>query len=1213
MDPPPAPAPPPPPSGGGKLTYGEAHPLVRRITALRTRVRTVVGLYGLGILLSTAVGTLLLLMVGDYLFHMPAALRLVLLVSLVAVLGFFIWRFLIAPLSTRLTDQFLASRVENVNKDLADELMSAIQFIHTRAGATNALAARHIDLASKKVATLRFEEAIDFRQAGKALGIAALIIVIAGLVGALNPSLARIAFSRWFSPNPLPWPHYTHVSFEWPGGNIPSVLPLGEKVTIRAKVDQGSLPRVWLYSKTDKENRTTRQLMTYQKEQSSSNQFIYESSLEPDGRTLTLHIEAGDDTEEPPVTLTLAPRPIITALAASITPPAYVKNVQDPSKPVPAVVVDLLSQVGRAVEGASVSLRVKATKPFLTAADGHPDIRLLDQNKDEELPITLATKLVDAQTAQVDFPAAKTFQGRLVMRDADHFENHVGGTLTLEVMPDALPSIVITDPRRSVERSPTGTIEITLQATDDLGLDGLKLRAEKYDAKPGDPPAFDIDLPWSERIADAAVGSTTGKAKYAWDLAPLKLQPGARLSFYAMVQDNYDVNGKRHDWVKSAPLSVQVRSDADIIEDARRNLNEVKDRIRNLRGQQDQTRTFTDAIRKSVAASGVTTLQQKTQLADLALQQSQESASANSIQQRTEQIADDLRQNKMGEGDLGKLAQEVAAGMQSVGSSDMPKAAGELNRAQESAGNRNDDPARSRSQAQESAAAMAGANKQQEQALATMDDLINRLGATGDFENLRNQASNLLKQQEKLANDTRQLAPQTLGKNPQDLPQQLRDKANQLSSQQKELANQTTALIDQMNKTATQLQPTDAASAQSLQKAAEAGTQAQVSSAQSSAASDLSSNQMSSAANGQAQAQRGLQNMLDELDKRQRIALEQLARQLRALLDEVKRLRADQDAINKETVTAGATPAAALMQKLGDRQGTLQQNTIVTQKKAENTPRAKEAASDLHDASEAMSTAAGLLYGSKQPDALDPENKSLAALDEAIKKLEAATKKTEAEVKDKDLAEYIKQYEAIKTDQVAVKGTTDKIETKRQAAADKQVDRIDMIRLAELAKTQGGLSERVSALSTDDKLKAFDVVVWMNGQITELMNLSRDRLGKTQLGTQTASAQQGSIDRLEMVIDALKEEQKRNSDFQSPQGGGGGGGGKPPLVPPLAQLKLLKAMQSVINTETTAIGKGLSTAAGPDKNQMLDEAARLGQKQGEIKEIADKLGKALTR
>jgi hypothetical protein len=135
----------------------------------------------------------------------------------------------------------------------------------------------------------------------------------------------------------------------------------------------------------------------------------------------------------------------------------------------------------------------------------------------------------------------------------------------------------------------------------------------------------------------------------------------------------------------------------------------------------------------------------------------------------------------------------------------------------------------------------------------------------------------------------------------------------------------------------------------------------------------------------------------------------------------------------------------------------------------------------------------------------------------------------------------------------------------------------------------------------------------MNGQITELMNLSRDRLGKTQLGTQTASAQQGSIDRLEMVIDALKEEQKRNSDFQSPQGGGGGGGGKPPLVPPLAQLKLLKAMQSVINTETTAIGKGLSTAAGPDKNQMLDEAARLGQKQGEIKEIADKLGKALTR
>jgi hypothetical protein len=238
--------------------------------------------------------------------------------------------------------------------------------------------------------------------------------------------------------------------------------------------------------------------------------------------------------------------------------------------------------------------------------------------------------------------------------------------------------------------------------------------------------------------------------------------------------------------------------------------------------------------------------------------------------------------------------------------------------------------------------------------------------------------------------------------------------------------------------------------------------------------------------------------------------------------------------------------------------------------------------------------------------------KAIAALDEAIKKLEAATRRTEAEAKDKDLAEYIKEYEGIQKDQVQVKGTSDQIESRRQAAADKQIGRMDILKLGGLASTQGGLADRINALSADDKLKAYDVIVWMNGQVTELMDDSRQRLTKAQLGKQVAAAQQGAIDRIQMIIDALREEQRRNSDFQQPMGGGGGG--KPPLVPPLAQLKLLKAMQVVVNGQTTEIDKGISTAANDaDKNEYQTEASKLGKKQGEIRGIADKLVKSLAR
>ena len=173
-----------------KGPMSSSHPLVSRLTRLRGRVRAVVGLFGIGAVIAGAVGGMFVLMFADYLFHIPAGLRLVLLLAWLVGLGILFWRLLFLPLTTRLTDQFLASRVENINKELADELMSAVQFIHTRAGTTNALAARHIDLAAQKTAGIRFEDALDYRQAGKSMGIGLLVVLLVG-------AIARILIRSW--------------------------------------------------------------------------------------------------------------------------------------------------------------------------------------------------------------------------------------------------------------------------------------------------------------------------------------------------------------------------------------------------------------------------------------------------------------------------------------------------------------------------------------------------------------------------------------------------------------------------------------------------------------------------------------------------------------------------------------------------------------------------------------------------------------------------------------------------------------------------------------------------------------------------------------------------------------------------------------------------------------------------------------------------------
>src|ERR1051326_7430812 len=112
-----------------QVDYQRTHPLVARIARLRGRVRTIVGLFGVGVLITALVCGAFALAMADYLFHIPAGLRITLLILLVIGLAVAAWRMLVLPLTTRLTDQFLASRVEEMNSDLADELMSAVHFI----------------------------------------------------------------------------------------------------------------------------------------------------------------------------------------------------------------------------------------------------------------------------------------------------------------------------------------------------------------------------------------------------------------------------------------------------------------------------------------------------------------------------------------------------------------------------------------------------------------------------------------------------------------------------------------------------------------------------------------------------------------------------------------------------------------------------------------------------------------------------------------------------------------------------------------------------------------------------------------------------------------------------------------------------------------------------------------------------------------------------
>ena len=105
-----------------------------------------------------------------------------------------------------------------------------------------------------------------------------------------------------------------------------------------------------------------------------------------------------------------------------------------------------------------------------------------------------------------------------------------------------------------------------------------------------------------------------------------------------------------------------------------------------------------------------------------------------------------------------------------------------------------------------------------------------------------------------------------------------------------------------------------------------------------------------------------------------------------------------------------------------------------------------------------------------------------------------------------------------------------------------------------------------------------------------------------------------ALRRLDQILDTLKEDPKAQANQQGGQGGGegggGGGGGGGDMagggIPPLAQLKALRAMQAEVNERTAEFAK-----AHPDPAKLTDderdELKELEQAQRDVAELFDKL------
>ncbi len=1159
--------------------------LLQRISQLRRTLRAALVLHGVALVLSALLWVALILTLGDYFFHFPGLLRLILLVAVLGATAYLLWRDVIARMLRPIPDQFLAGVLQNTASLQHEQLQSAVEFMENRTDRLNVLAAKAILDADQSSQSVQVKNALTWRPVLRLWTAAGLAVLVSALVIALCPADAALSLQRWV--NPLahnPWPLSQHVELLWntPDHQPPAIWPQGQALTVRAVVKKGFSPdlRVWLQVR-GADAAVTSQLMTWQ---GAAHGHLYEKVLLPQGKSIQVRPIAGDDHREPWLTINLMPRPRIIAMTASIAPPAYAKKA-------PTFKINFLDRRVSVIRGSTITMTITADQPLQSAAHG-TGFAFVDAVS--KLPVSVGAHVehrsADAMT--IRWRAEKSISGRVRIISKSGLRNRRGGDIQLSVVADSLPTVVIAHPQHAVELTPDGSLHLTIQGSDDLGLTRLFLAGTRTDLKGRSTPAFRTQLTWQTLAYDAQTRLEQGSRTTRWSPEKLHLVPGDSVELVALAGDNYQITlpggaVKRHPLVKSARLLVMIRARQAIAAELTADLQSVRRAIKALLARQINTFAQTAAIEQSIKSAGKATPQQQTALSDLASRQADQAARADQITRTLGHIDRIARRNKLDQSAAGKLAQLATEKMGQVGRINMPAAANAIVRG--------GDLTR-RHAAAAAAKQLAKAGSAQNQAMQTMRELLNRLGAQGEFDALVAQTRKMLQRQQLLQNQLKALAAKTIGMNMNQLPAALQKALKNLAQKQNALANQAAQLASKLQQAAQALNKSNPALAAALAQAAKIAQNDAVSSAMRLAAGAINNNQMQSGASSQAQSHQGLSDMLKALNSARNKSLRELARQLRDMIRIVSALILRQKALIAVTTQAGVHAPETALAAPANRESRLQLDTLAAAPQADHVDPSGHVGELLRLAGADMGRATGSLLRDHQSHALTGQNTALHHLQQALALLQKQLEKVRNKQRQNQIASLKKQYQLLLKAQQSLLNQTSALREARVAQG--ILNRPQQLRAVGIARAQQLLIAELAALSQVESRTA-PLLAWLNGKIIDDMRIAANTLAGATANQAVLDEQTSAIAKIKDIIDALKQQQHPKPNGGG--GGGGGGGGKQQLMPPAAQLKLLKLLQLQINADSAFLNNQLRHAANDtQKNSLRTIVRHLGGMQSDI-------------
>ena len=829
-----------------------SHPIVDRIRAVKRRARLLAIARAICLVLAVMVATALMLALLDALTQIEdRGTRILLSAGWLFAVIVAMLRWMVPVARASWSDQAVARLVERRFPQLRGRLSSSLDFLarneEDASLGSRPLVRNVIAETATELETLDLSKALDYRPPTKALmwlaGIGAVVFGIASLAPSCGPLAAQRLLMPWRAN---PWPRVNHLSFVDP----PLRVGRGSDLRLELIDKNGRMPsEVFAQIRLERPEEGGIDVIAMQRQGESM--VLQRNNI---SHSFQYRAIGGDDRQMAWRRIEVVEPPRIVSAEIRTTPPEYTGWL-------PSKISGRLAGL-RVLGGTRIDFSVSADRPLREAT-----LRVDNPEGRDQFTSSLAGEASFILPAAGDSWLAKQ-SGSYQISMVDQ-----AGTKTVEkdawnvrVIADTPPVLTLQQPPAEELVTPAAVVRIEYLAEDDLAVQQVRLqylRADRSEDGQQEKVIWQgVDrLPSTAAPVQLPPEPDVHVLTYDWSLESLGLRPGAVLSYSLVASDYRPATGQ------TLPRRLLVVSRTDLLDRAGRRQAVVLSRLQQRLSQQRRAQSLLKGVKVEVDEAEAASKASMDRLqAAVMLQRQVNSALAagdSEVLAELDRLLAMLRRSGAEHSEVGGRVAKTTAALRELAETHLKPALQAGSQAQQSL-QASQDQGDSEVPG-EAKALMETALTHQQQATGALEGLLEGMLSWDSYRRFAQELNELLQQQRDVAEATQKLTPKVLVDDPAELDATSRAALRTASTRQKELARRMDRVLSNLAKSKAKLTTSEPQSAERVGDALDVAWENAVSGAMRQAGKELDQSRPGLATQRQEAAQRGMEQMLDQL------------------------------------------------------------------------------------------------------------------------------------------------------------------------------------------------------------------------------------------------------------------------------------------------------------------------------------------------------------